>query len=328
MRKAPVGVEPHLPKHMASFRTEFNFPPSSFKINHASALVLTGSCFSENIGRSLTERKFKVLSNPYGILFNPRSIARSVNEIIEGKIYGEKDLVLHNGVYHSMQHHSRFSGTDKNAVLQSINSAVKEAGAILRDASFIFITVGTAIVYRMQDHTVGNCHKMPGSLFEKKMLSVNEVVDCFDDMIVSLQKFNSGLQIVFTLSPVRHLKEGFEENQVSKSVLRAAMHESIQKHTNVSYFPAYELVMDDLRDYRFYDTDMVHPSAEAVYYVWQKFAGHYFDEKTKSLVSRIEQLNTALAHRPHFPESDAHLKFAEKLKFDIEAFEKETGISF
>jgi lysophospholipase L1-like esterase len=313
---------------MLSFRTEFSPHPSPFKISHSSKLMLVGSCFSENIGKYLSVAKFQVLSNPYGILFNPVSLANSLEEIIEAKEYFETDLIEHNGLYHSMQHHSCFSGVNKTEVLAQINQSIAQAHDFLKQTDVLFLTFGTAWVYNYNEQTAGNCHKLPGHLFEKKMLSVTEVEKCTNQVLEKLKSFNPKLQIVLTLSPVRHLKDGFEENQVSKSILRTAIYQLKQHADFVHYFPAYELIMDDLRDYRFFADDMVHPSEQAVKYVWDKFSTTYFNEQTIFTLKKVEHLTAQLNHRAHFPESEAHQNFLKKLQAEIAEFEKETGITF
>lgn len=314
------------------FRTEFSLPKSTFNIAHNSSVFMMGSCFSEHIGAKLSERKFKVLSNPYGILFNPASIARALHDIIDKSVYKVSDLVENNGIFHSLSHHGRFSGIDAQSVLNQINNDIATAHNFLKTAEVIFITYGTAWAYSynvdsdMKGSVVGNCHKLPASNFTKQLLDVETIVNDFKQLTEKLRNFNENAQIVFTLSPVRHLRDGFEENQISKSVLRLAIHNLVESLDKTSYFPAYELIIDDLRDYRFFEEDMVHPNKQAVNYVWEKFAASFFDESTIAIIKKIEQFTAAINHRPQFPESEAHQKFIAKLNNEIARFETETGI--
>lgn len=318
---------------MENFRTEFLPKPSKIKISHATPILTIGSCFTENIGNLLGERKFSLLSNPYGILFNPISIASALNDIVNKRFFEENDLIEHNHIFHSFWHHSQFSGIDKEKVLNNINQNIENTHHFIKHAKFLFVTLGTAWTYkyvgensRFENLTVANCHKIPAADFEKELITIERIVDDFIKAIRAIKSLNPGIEMVFTLSPVRHLKDGFEENQISKSVLRLAINELIQTSEQVSYFPAYELVMDDLRDYRFFEEDMVHPNRLAINYVWKKFEEYFFSSKTREQVSKIEQFNSALNHKPFHPESEAHKIFCEKLQVKIQQFEKQTGI--
>ncbi|MGB1248199.1 MAG: GSCFA domain-containing protein [Chitinophagales bacterium] len=310
------------------FRSTYQPPKASFNINHQEKTLLIGSCFSQNIGNRLKQQKFQTLINPYGILYNPISIFDCLEEIVSKKEYQAANIDVHNSIFHSKNHHSDFSALAENEIIQNINISIEKAHHFLKQAKHIIITFGTAWVYEYDGKIVGNCHKMPNHLFEKRILSVEEIVLQAKKAIHSLRVFNPDLKFIFTLSPVRHLKDGFEENQVSKSILRLAIDKMIKENTSTHYFPAYELVLDDLRDYRFYKQDRVHPTEEAVDYVWNKFSDSFFTEQTKSLNTEIEKINQALAHRPQFEESEAHQDFLHKLNERIARFEKENGISF
>jgi hypothetical protein len=318
---------------MENFRTEFLLKPSNLKISHTTPILTIGSCFSENMGNFLLERKFPIQSNPYGILFNPISIANALKDIANKRIFEGSDLIEHNKLFHSFWHHSQFSGSDKEVTLNHINQKINETHAYLKQCKFLFITLGTAWAYNyvgeMQNFkglTVANCHKIPSSVFEKKLLSVEVIVEALKNAVSQVQAINSEIEIIFTLSPVRHLKDGFEENQLSKSILRLAIHHLNKTLKNSTYFPAYELIIDDLRDYRFFEEDMVHPNALAVKYVWHKFKTHYFEPKTIENIAKIEQFKASLSHKPFHPNSEAHLSFLQKLQNDIALFEKETNI--
>jgi GSCFA family len=296
-----------------NFHLEFS--PKSFeqKIIHQDKLLLIGSCFTEQVGNKFLQHKFDVLQNPNGILFNPISIAQSLTSYIENKIYNEADLFYENECWHSWQHHSRFSHPEKNICLQTINHSQQTAHDFLKTADWIFITLGSAFVYQLQNGTVvANCHKVQAEKFTKKLLSVQDVLAALDNVIHRIFMQNKNAKIIFTISPVRHLREGFIENNRSKAVLIQAVHQLVNKFNNLFYFPAYELVIDDLRDYRFFAEDMVHPNYAATNYVWQKFVHHCVDEQSQQLMKEINEINAAINHKPFNPTSEAHKKFKEK----------------
>jgi GSCFA family len=313
------------------FRLEFT--PKSFvsKISHQHKLFLIGSCFTENIGSKLKQLKFSVLENPNGILFNPISIVKSLGSYIDNKKYREADLFYQNECWNSWEHHSRFSHPDKHTCLQMINQSQQAAHHFLKNAEWLLITVGSAFVYELfslnsplgppvpvrtgdggrEGQIVANCHKVPTDKFIKKLLSPAEVEVAFKSAIEKIVAFNPSIKIIFTISPVRHLRDGFVENNRSKSALIQAIHQLVDDHDNLFYFPAYELVIDDLRDYRFYAEDMVHPNYAATNYVWEKFISAAIDEPTQLLMKDINQLNAAISHKPFNPTSAAHKKFLQ-----------------
>lgn len=278
---------------MDNFRTPINILPSKNKITYASKLFFIGSCFSENIFKKVNELRFNAQCNPYGVLFNPVSIKKALQEIIEKKQYTANDIVLNDELYHSMHHHGKFSTTSQKETLDLINNNINESHTFLKEATHIFITLGTAWVYEYQNEIVANCHKIPNIEFNKKLLSFNEVKQCLADIKNQLKQFNANVHLIFTLSPVRHLKDGMQENSISKSILRTAIAE-----TQANYFPSFEIMMDDLRDYRFYGADMLHPNETALDYIFEQFSHCYFNEETKTLMQRIQKYNTALNHRP------------------------------
>ena len=294
------------------FHLEFFPKPFDVKISHQQKLLLTGSCFTEQIGNKLTMHKFKVLDNPNGILFNPVSIAKSVISYIENTHYNETELFWQNECWNSWDHHSRFSHPDKQTCLRLINESQSSAHLFLKDARWLLVTLGSAFVYeREHEQVVANCHKVPTDQFNKRLLHADEVSTVLWDMLKRLKEFNPALKIIFTISPVRHLRDGFMENNRSKARLIQAVHELVEKDTSSFYFPAYELVIDDLRDYRFYAEDMVHPNYAATQYVWEKFAAACIDEPTLQLMRLVNEVNAAMHHRPFNPASDAHRKFLQ-----------------
>jgi len=310
---------------MPSFRTEIKLPASNWQIEHCHQILMTGSCFTDNIGQKLSNHFFKTCLNPFGIVFNPISVVNQLQMLLSKQLFTEKDLFNHYGLWHSWQHHSHFSGEDKSDVLQSINEFLQKGRELLWQADYLIITLGSAYAYQLKStgEVVSNCHQYPNKNFNKKLLSVNEIVDGFDQIFKELKKQNSKLKTIFTISPVRHWKDGVVENQQSKSTLILAVHQLIKQLDDAAYFPSYELVMDDLRDYRFYKADLLHPNKAAVDYIWQKFKNAYFNTKTQSLVERIEKLNKSKTHRPRFPKSEQHLAFLAQLKIEEELLKAE-----
>ena len=301
------------------FHLEFTPKQLSQKINHRHQLMLMGSCFTENIGDKLTAYKFRVKQNPNGILFNPVSVKEAIENYIANKVIDERELFYLNEAYHSWQHHSRFSGITKQEAIKKINASTSEAHHSLKTTHFIIITFGSAWVYELTQEATGtkpgavaaNNHKAPADWFSRRLLRNEEAVHVLEDIIVQLQNFNPAMQIIFTISPVRHLREGFVENNRSKAALINAVHTATESFENVSYFPAYELVIDDLRDYRFFAEDMVHPNYAATNYVWEKFVAGCIDEPSQQLMKVINEINAAVNHKPFNPTSAAHKKFQQ-----------------
>lgn len=303
------------------FHIEFSPKHLLQKINHRHKLLLLGSCFTENIGDKLVAHKFSVLQNPNGILFNPVSVKEAVENYISNKIITESDLFYLNEGYHSWQHHSRFSGTTKEDAVQKINISTNTAHHYLKETDVVIITLGSAWVYELTDkaangkvgNVAANNHKAPADWFNRRLLNNAEVIDLLNTTVSQLQQFNPFIKIIFTISPVRHLREGFVENNRSKAALINAVHAVAEHFDNVFYFPAYELVIDDLRDYRFYAEDMVHPNYAATNYVWEKFVTAYIDEPSQELMKQINEINAAINHKPFNETSAAHQAF--KLKY-------------
>lgn len=295
------------------FRTIVNIPKLNLDINYKSKIVLFGSCFTENIGGKLKELMFDVNINPFGILYNPISVKNSLDFIIENKKFNDQDIAFQNERWFSYYHHSRFSNSDKNKCIENINDSISIAHSQLKDAKFLFLTFGTARVYKLieSNKIVSNCHKQPSSLFSNEILSVEEIVAEYKELITKLKGFNKNLQIIFTVSPVRHWKDGAHENQISKSTLILAINKLVEEFENASYFPAYEILMDDLRDYRFYAEDMLHPNEIGINYVWEKFKEAYFNNETKRISEKISALIKAKEHRAFNPESESYKKFNE-----------------
>lgn len=294
------------------FRLEFSPKPFSQKINHRHSLLLVGSCFTENIGTKLKQLKFPVQENPNGILFNPVSIAKSVQSYIQNKQYTAADLFYQNECWNSWEHHTRFSHPQKDACLQMINQSQQNANAFLKETNWLLVTVGSAFVYEMENgEVVANCHKVPTDKFNKRLLSIDEIKAALHTMLEAVFIFNPYVKIIFTISPVRHLRDGFVENNRSKAALIQAIHQLVDADERLFYFPAYELVIDDLRDYRFYAEDMVHPNYAATNYVWDKFIATCIDDTSQSLMKEINVINAAKNHKPFNPASEQHKKFLQ-----------------
>jgi hypothetical protein len=302
------------------FHLAFSPKPLPATINHQHKLLLLGSCFTENIGDKLLAHKFSVLQNPNGILFNPVSIKEAVENYTSNKVVTTDDLFYLNEGYHSWQHHSRFSGVTPEDAVNKINASTNTAHAYLKTTDFVVITLGSAWVYELTEKAAhaktgsvaANNHKAPADWFNRRLLSNVEVIHLLEDIITALQNFNAAIKIIFTISPVRHLREGFVENNRSKAALINAVHLATETFTNVFYFPAYELVIDDLRDYRFFAEDMVHPNYAATNYVWEKFVGSCIDEAAQELMKTINEINAAVHHKPFNEHSAAHQRFKEK----------------
>lgn len=302
------------------FRTEIEIEKASFDINHKSKIMFLGSCFTENIGNILEEHKFKVDINPFGILYNPLSVAKSLEILTEKSSLTPQSLVEKDGVWHSRFHHSRFSGTDKQGVLDNINKRLAISSEFLCQTDYLFITFGTAWTYFLKEseQVVANCHKFPAKDFTRKLISVDAIVSRMKTALDKLFSLNKHLKIIFTVSPVRHWKDGANGNQISKSILLLAIEDLKKQYKTASYFPSYELVIDDLRDYRFYAEDMLHPNDLAVKYIFGKFSDCYFNSSTKEINKEIEKINRGLAHRPFNPNSENHQKFLKKLNERLE----------
>jgi GSCFA family len=303
-----------------NFHLEFTPKPLQQKINHQHKLLLMGSCFTENIGDKLVAHKFSVLQNPNGILFNPVSVKEAIENYIANKVVTPNDLFCLNEAYHSWQHHSRFSGITAIDAVEKINEATHFAHQYLQQTNFVLITLGSAWVYQLTEKAINaklgsvaaNNHKAPADWFTKHLLTNNEVVNLLKDTVTQLQQYNPLIKIIFTVSPVRHLREGFIENNRSKAALINAVHLTVENFENVFYFPAYELVIDDLRDYRFFAEDLVHPNYAATNYVWQKFITTCIDEPSQQLMAAINEINAAINHKPFNAASTAHKKFLQK----------------
>lgn len=290
-------------------RTEIQISPSNHKIDHRQKIYFTGSCFSEHISTKFKYHGFNVLSNSHGIIYNPISIEKSINDLLEVKQYSPSSLIKNGQDYCSLYHHGMFNGANADVVSQSVNTNIVAHSDFIKDSAFIFISLGTSWVYEWKEtnEIVANCHKIPSNRFNKRILAIDEVITSIHKTIENIRAFNPAATIVFTLSPVKHLKDGFVENQLSKSILHLAIQNCLQE--NVNYFPAYEIINDDLRDYRFWAADMTHPNELAIDYIWEKFGETYFTKETSERMLELKKLNQFLAHRPLTNDIDELKKF-------------------
>jgi hypothetical protein len=296
------------------FHLGFQPQISPTKITHLDALVMMGSCFSEHIGNRLNDLKFDVNSNPFGIVFNPKSIEASLQRIIHKIYFTSQDVFEKEGQWFCLEAHSLIGSADKQALISKLNAIIDLWHDKLKTARFLMITFGSAYAYKSKasDNIVANCHKLPQSLFQKTLLETPSIVFEYHQLINALKQFNVKLQIVFTVSPVKHLRDGVVENSLSKSILIQSVHQLIKENSNCTYFPAYELVNDDLRDYRFYEADLAHPNKLAIDYVWQRFSDSYFNEEVVTLNEKLYDIKQAVQHRLLNEESELSISFKKK----------------
>jgi hypothetical protein len=301
------------------FMINIDLKPLPARINYNDKLLLVGSCFTEHIGNAMIDLKYDVMQNPNGILFDPSSVCRSLQSYIKPRKYLETDLFENAGVFHSWQHHSRFSGIDKTATVKLMNETQEKAQTFLKQANWIIITLGSAFFYQLSEEAtmaneqagaaVANCHRAPAQWFRKNLLTIDNIISEFDSCLHQLFHFNPALKIIFTISPVRHTRDGVQENNRSKARLIESVHQLVNKFDRLYYFPAYELVIDVLRDYRFYDIDLVHPNYMATEFVLEKFNSVCVDEASVKLSQEIKKLVIARRHKAFQPETQAHRDF-------------------
>ncbi len=317
---------------MQTFRTELKPQKASFGIDYQCFTLGIGSCFIENIGAMLDARQLPFLQNPFGIVYNPLSIAKQLTAITavesdtESYFFSEKDLFQHNDLWGSLQHHGRFLGENSDIVLKNINDSLEMARSFYKKTNRIVLTLGTAnvFIWKQTGEVVANCHKLPPQYFEQNRLTVEEIIESFKPVFEKIFSQNTDCQIIITVSPIRHIRDRLVENNRSKAVLLLAADALSQLFDKVYYFPAYEIMMDDLRDYRFYERDMIHPNAVAIEYIWQFFSETFFDTKTKNIIQEVEKINAMLAHRPlHGADTEGYQKFREQLNLKILALQKQ-----
>jgi hypothetical protein len=299
-----------------NFTTKIPIAKSNSPIDYSSQIVAMGSCFAENMGEKFDYYKFQSTTNPFGIIFNPIAIEKILARAIHLNYFTETDLFFHNELWHCYEVHSDLSQPNKEVMLSNLNRLLTELNSKLAAATHLFITYGTSWVYQLKSNgvVVANCHKVAQDQFEKVILSVIEIENAIQNSIDLIQKINPKCQVIFTVSPVRHIKDGFVENQRSKANLISALHTSIFQQPTSSYFPSYEIVMDELRDYRFYAQDLLHPNAVAIDYIWECFCETNITEAAQKVMQEVECIQKGMGHRPFHPDSTSHSKFLQKLK--------------
>lgn len=298
---------------MNKFFTEVKIDEMEWRISYRDKLMMMGSCFSEYIGEKFRQVKFQVDLNPFGVIYNPLSVAKSLRRLLVERPYNGEDLFKHQGIWGSFDHHTRFSATSSEEALAKMNFRLEQSRAFLKEATYLFITFGTAWVYELRatGEVVSNCHKFPASDFKRFRLTPGEIVDVYRDLLSALWNFNPGLKIIFTVSPIRHWKDGANGNQLSKSVLLLAADRLITGYgpEHCAYFPSYEIVMDELRDYRFYAPDLLHLNQTAIDHIWEKVGKALIDDDSLRLSGSIMKIVKAKMHRPFNPDSDAYKYF-------------------
>lgn len=308
-----------------SFFTEIQIPEFPWEMDYSKNMMLMGSCFSENIGKKLIDLKFRIDMNPFGVLYNPESIANSLRILLEKRVFIEPDLFFDQGQWCSFSHHSRFSGADCETALEKINSRINASNSFLKEADFLILTFGTAWVYELKrtGQIVSNCHKVPASEFRRFRLGVSEIIETYRQLLEELFVFNPNLKVVFTVSPIRHWKDGAVENQVSKATLllaidriKAAFGDQV-----CGYFPSYELMMDELRDYRFYADDMLHIGQVAVDYIFDRFCKAMVSSESIEISAKVVKIIRAMQHIPFNPHSNEYRKFLQSNLNEISKLE-------
>ena len=309
------------------FSTQIPIAKSNNPVDYNSQIVSLGSCFAVNIGQKFDYFKFRNTTNPFGILFHPVALEKFISFSLNNKQFTEADIFEHNNLWHCFDAHSDLSNPDKNILLNNLNSACSSANAKLKEASHLIITLGTAWVYRFTEtgNLVANCHKVPQQQFTKELLSVASIKQSLENIIQMITETNPSIHIIFTVSPVRHIKDGFTENQWSKSNLISSLHDILKTEyckLNTAYFPSYEIMMDELRDYRFYAEDMIHPSAVAVDYIWERFTEAYIAPEAHETMKLTDSIQKGLSHRPFNPDTPQHQDFLKKLDDKIITLQK------
>ena len=297
------------------FRTELQIPESTHKISLQTPVLTLGSCFAEVIGNRLSDNKIPTLANPFGTIFNPISMAKLIHQAIENQAPDDNLYVEHQGVWFHYDFHSSLWGNSKEELTARLNQKMQEVKNWLQTTDFLIFTLGTAFVYRHLETNkiIANCHKTPAKFFQKELLSIETILDNFKKSVQQIANRHSRYNIILTVSPVRHTRDTLPLNAVSKSILRIACHELSESQPNVHYFPAYELLLDDLRDYRFYKPDLIHPSEVAEEYIFEQFSVTYFDQNLQEFMMEWKKIRQALAHKPLQPHTASHRKFLENV---------------
>ena len=301
------------------FQTQIPIPKTNNPIDYSSRIVSLGSCFAENIADKFDYFKFQNTSNPFGIIFNPISIEKIIQRIVQKKYFIEEDIFYHNDLWHCYETHSELSNPNKENILNILNQLIESTNEYITKSTHIIITLGTAWVYRNIEskEIVANCHKMPQKYFSKEIIPVDTIKKSLLKSVALIQSINKNAKIIFTVSPVRHIKDGFVENNLSKSNLISALHSALFQLPSSCYFPSYEILLDELRDYRFYTQDMLHPNQLAIDYIWERFLLTQISESIYPTMQEVCTVQKGLAHRPFNPETESHQKFLRALSQKI-----------
>ena len=308
------------------FTTKIPVQKSTFPIDYDSKVMLLGSCFAENMGKKFDYFKFQATTNPFGIIFNAVSLEKLIRRAVENRTFTENDIFFHNDLWHCYEVHSELSNSDKDGFLESLNDIIRSTNKQLHDSTHIIITLGTSWVYRNIEskEIVANCHKVPQKQFTKELLSIHQTEESLQSIISENHSANPNCNFILTVSPVRHIKDGFTENTLSNADLVAAIHKTIKNHkSHITYFPSYEIMMDELRDYRFYAEDMLHPNQTAIDYIWIQFFENYVSESVFGLMNEICSIQKGLQHRPFNPNTESHQKFLNQLDLKIKAIKNQ-----
>lgn len=300
-------------------QTKIEISKAKNQIDYSSNLFLLGSCFVENIGEKFSYYKFKSAQNPTGILFSPIGIENIINRAVNSIEFTTNDAFQLNEQWHCFEAHSALSSSSQEGLIRNLNIGLEQTKTQLNNATHLFITLGTSWVYKHLESSklVANCHKVPQKEFSKEIISVEEVYSSLKQILKWVKSVNTAVEVIFTVSPVRHIKDGFVENQRSKAHLLAAIGQLVSEQKGVHYFPSYEIMMDELRDYRFYQSDMIHPNNVAVNYIWEKFYNAWIQLESHNIMSKVDEIQKGLAHRAFNPESHQHKKFLENLQKKI-----------
>ncbi len=313
---------------MSTYRTEMTFSPGKACIALSDRILTIGSCFSDAIGLRLVANKLTTMTNPFGVIYNPHSIHKVIQYALGKQPVSDSTFIERDGIFLNYDFHSQFSSLNLAQLKEELKNHFTTTHAFLPRANWLIITYGTAWVFELNQtkEIVANCHKMHSSAFTKSLMTQKKILESFDNLYHELKSLNPDLQIILTVSPVRHLKDTLELNSVSKSVLRVACHTLTQQYHDVHYFPSYEIMLDDLRDYRFYKADMIHPSDVAEEYICQKFGERYFDDNLKSFLTRWTQIKLALSHKPFHPASASHQKFLLETIKKLEELKEQVNV--
>lgn len=314
--------------------TKIEISSNELQIKHTDRVLLLGSCFADNIGEKLSKGGFDCLHNPFGTLYNPASISAMLSQSVIDRRYTAESRELfrdeRTGQWHSWMHHSMFSSADREHLITQINDATHLTSQRIKDAGLLIVTFGTSIIYRLKADgmLVANCHKQADRMFVRERMSHHDIVNQWVELLRQIHDINPKMKVIMTVSPIRHKRDGLHVNQLSKAVLLLAVDDIVCKCNDdgqdkwVQYFPSYEIMMDELRDYRYYADDMVHPSPLAVEYIWERFADTYFTADTKSIIRQCNDICRALSHRPSDPESESYRKFIDATNDKIDALKE------